>query len=293
VRRWSSRAWVNRVRARVDTCSPAGYDSMGAPGSDFSYRVKPCQSGSSFHLLLLDTTFQVTAISMIFQGQLEKAPGVRLPRATRRTSGVVAQVGRAAGTRRSWNHARPGSPCAVRVIHWWPDPADLYTRVRQGKQRTVRVGRRRSVTTANGRVAGSSPVVAAVECRGGVAQLAEQLPAVMTTSTRTSLTKSGPEFLRLSGDGSAGSSPAPRGGSQPLGILLGGDQPSLPEDESMSARFAPLIMAVAGRSEIGYLTQRSPRRRAARAIGSGRFASHARRRFCLPREGLAWMSCGR
>jgi hypothetical protein len=35
----------------------------------------PYRPGSSFHLLLLDTTFQVTAISMTFQGQLEKAPG--------------------------------------------------------------------------------------------------------------------------------------------------------------------------------------------------------------------------
>lgn len=212
--------------------------------------------------------------------------GFESPRRHRRRSSIGQSSGHSAVT----YHARPG-PCLSRsgyplvVV-----PGTSLDSRATSEERMVRVGRRRSVTTSHGRVAGSSPAATGRVSSGGVAQLVEQLPAVNPTPTRTSR-KSGPEFLRLPGRWQCGFEPCARVGS-PTREICSAVSCRRSGGRHHARSFAPML-AVAGRSEIGYLSQRSPRRRAARAIGSGRFASHARRRLRLPGGGSTWMCCGR
>lgn len=212
-------------------------------------------------------------------------------------SGVVAQTDRAAGIRRSWNHARPGLLRGCWGRSGYPLVAGPGGSLHSGatsEQRAVRVGRRRSVTTSTGQVAGSSPVVTTVECRGVVAQSAEQLPAVTITPTRPLVTKSGPEFLRLSGDGSAGSSPAARGRLTVPGNSARRQPAAVTGGRIHVRSFAPLTMAVAGRSEIGYLSHLEPSEegKPERSGPAGSHPTPAAAVVC-PGGGLAWMSCGR
>jgi hypothetical protein len=145
--------------------------------------------------------------------------GFESPRRHRCRSSIGQSSGHSAVT----HHARPGLCLSRSGYPLVVVPGrSLHSRA-TSEERMVRVGRRRSVTTFTGRVAGSSPAATGRESAGGVAQLVEQLPAVNPTPTRTPR-KSGPESLRLPGDGSAGSSLAPGSVRRP-GNLLGGDMP--------------------------------------------------------------------